>query len=315
MKKICEGDDTPVGLFVFVVRAVAPGELLLSDGWYSLWASIDAGLASLVSQGRLVAGQKIQVANMSLAKGEPVHILEAGSAGFKAQICYNSTRMAKWHEKLGRRRAPTFLRPLNHVREDGGPVPCMELVVSRVFSEVIALRFDDGRRVEKSRREWDDMLDAGFASEEERPSSVSKTIKIHAVDTASSVSVALKLYDVIEDLAVRLSEGRVLQVLNAKPGKSLYAPRLEFRIYQSGKHCIPRGTAAVPDHEAEVDFGSLTPGLECSVPVQIVRHRKNEKHVWGLVSSGDLLSIEVGDLGSTLQRLEPNVPPVCSGEC
>jgi len=177
LKKICEGDDTPAGLFVFFIKEINQFELLLSDGWYSLWTLIDMPLKKLVEKGKLFVGQKIQVTNLGLIKSDPCPILEAEQLGFKLRIVYNSTRMCRWHVKLGRQSSKTFIRPFNTAVPDGGLVPCLDMVVLKRYPDVVTVSFEDGRSSEKSKREWENILNNPLETEE-RPIGATKAVRM-----------------------------------------------------------------------------------------------------------------------------------------
>lgn len=301
LKKICEGDDTPAGLFVFFIKEIKPFELLLSDGWYSLWTIIDLPLNKLVENGRLFVGQKIQVTNLGLIKNDPCTILEAEQQGFKLKIVYNSTRMCRWHVKLGRQRSKTFLRPMKTVIPDGGLIPCLDMVVIKRYPDIVTVSFEDGCSSEKSKREWENILNNPLESEE-RPLGASKTVRMICRDNMSNSLVSVKIFSVPEDLSGKFVIGRSLRLLNLKPQGISGA--LELRAYQGGRQAIPMGMSTGIHYQTVGfdDIESFKTGKEYSGFLTIIRQNSGENFVWALTTKGKLISIQLGSHGSVLPK-------------
>ncbi|KAL0581056.1 hypothetical protein V5O48_000949 [Marasmius crinis-equi] len=116
-------------------QRIAPHpELEVTDGWYKLRAAIDAPLARAVQKGSLRVGRKIAVAGARLdsERKDGVEILEAYTS-CKLVLNGNSSHLAPWHAKLGFQSGP-FIATLRSLTPDGGMIPVMDLVVTKVIS-------------------------------------------------------------------------------------------------------------------------------------------------------------------------------------
>lgn len=132
-------------------------ELEVTDGWYTLRATLDSPLARAVKKGSLKIGRKIAVSGASVRftlplfwllvsfvcmmqlwsdSKEPQEILEGGNAA-KLTICANGTHLVPWHTKLGF--LPSCPISTTHsLISDGGVVPRMDVVVMQVSATSFA---------------------------------------------------------------------------------------------------------------------------------------------------------------------------------
>ncbi|KAL0068623.1 hypothetical protein AAF712_004339 [Marasmius tenuissimus] len=115
-------------------RFTPPPEIEVTDGWYKLRAAIDAPLARAVRKGTLKIGRKIAVAGARLdsERKDGVEVLEAYTS-CKLILNGNSSHLAPWHAKLGFQSGP-FIATLRSLTPDGGMVPVMDLVVTKVIA-------------------------------------------------------------------------------------------------------------------------------------------------------------------------------------
>lgn len=143
LKKIVERDDA-AGKYLCLVVARIDGErkrIELSDGWYSIWtSSLDYSFWSLIENSKISEGVKIELYGASLTGQDALPILDASSVDCLCNlvICRNSCRPAKWDTKLGfmtnpKERVITFLKNLNQVHPQGGPIPALKVIVDRVY--------------------------------------------------------------------------------------------------------------------------------------------------------------------------------------
>lgn len=311
LKKIAEGDEPVSGMLCLLVVDVRSGpgrqwELLLSDGWYSLWTRIDQPLADLVSRGKIKIGQKIQACNLSLSQSEPVAILDADSQGLRLRLSYNSTRPCRWHERLGRTKALLFTRPLSAVSIAGGPIPCIEVIISNMYPEYFVVSSEESRREEKSEKDFYDYYQK-LSPEAASLLSVSKTLKLLVQDQMDADKrYILRLSNVSDDFAKSFSFGTKLRVFNCKPCKAFQANRMELYVPQALRQCQVLG--------AMDGFKFTAPCFDKNVPakepyydvcLKIVRLVEHESYMWGMTCDGTIMSMDIGVLGPSIVTLCP----------
>jgi breast cancer 2 susceptibility protein len=123
--------------------------LELTDGWYSVTASLDMPLSYFVEHGRVAVGRKLLLSNATLVGFEegvdpldPSYDTMDRQASPVLRVASNSTRLARWDAKLG------FVRPtpatlasegllrvekISDVLVGGGRVPFIDLLVVRRY--------------------------------------------------------------------------------------------------------------------------------------------------------------------------------------
>lgn len=313
LKKISEGDEPVAGLFTFCMADMRisrdteeASEILLTDGWYCLWTIIDKPTEKLIQSKKLFNGQKIQVCNVSLSKADPAPILEAENFGVKLKIAYNSIRMARWHEKLGRKRgAIAFSRPLKSVNFEGGAVPCVEVVIVKKYPETIVISMEDGKVLEKSKKEFEMMVDAQ-SIDPLTLKSVTKTTKILVCDGSGRAIV--KMSNISDDLLLKCTPGRQLVIFNGKPLTSPHSKQLELRVYQSCRQCIPKTILESFEMEEEDCFPKeFLPENEYNLVLKFLRRNKSENYAWALTANGLLVSLSLGYLSASFPSFSENV--------
>ncbi|KAG9395034.1 Breast cancer type 2-like susceptibility protein BRCA2-like [Carpediemonas membranifera] len=142
LRRITEQDVPASVHMVLFVRDLVPGGAVVSDGAYSLRASFDEQLTALVGKGAIVVGTKLHIANAGVTgldkAGSPL------SSEAVLMLHVNSTRRAKHTTPLGRQ--PDLLSvPLASVRPNGGDVPALACVVTRVYPLVYFVKGPPGR--------------------------------------------------------------------------------------------------------------------------------------------------------------------------
>ncbi|KAI9511878.1 hypothetical protein F5148DRAFT_178985 [Russula earlei] len=106
--------------------------LELTDGWYRLRAQADDVLARAARRGIIRVGRKIAVCGASLPRNaEPCEVLEAYDK-VKLNITGNGSHLAPWYTKLGFQPRPA-IATLHALSPEGGVVPCLQLVVTKVY--------------------------------------------------------------------------------------------------------------------------------------------------------------------------------------
>lgn len=107
--------------------------LVLTDGWYKIQANLDPCLSRAVQKGKIRLGQKLNVQGAKLdsysaSASDPMSAFDKASLSLSG----NGTSLASWGARLGFHRAP-MVATLRSLTGDGGVVPCMRIVVTRLF--------------------------------------------------------------------------------------------------------------------------------------------------------------------------------------
>ncbi|KAI3994358.1 hypothetical protein MKX01_012615 [Papaver californicum] len=176
IKRILEGDASAASMMVLCISAIrfnpnqeleaehgtAPGEeakkpsgvakIELTDGWYSVNATLDVALTNLLVAGKLFMGQKLRIWRASLCGWvAPTSPLEA-SKTVSLLLHINGTYRAHWAARLG------FCKELGPplafrcIKGDGGLVPRTLVGVTRVYPVLYKERLIDGGSVVRSER-------------------------------------------------------------------------------------------------------------------------------------------------------------------
>uniref|UniRef100_A0A0E0JEH1 Tower domain-containing protein n=1 Tax=Oryza punctata TaxID=4537 RepID=A0A0E0JEH1_ORYPU len=124
----------------------------LTDGWYSLDASLDAALLEQLEKRKLFVGQKLRIWGASLCGwAGPVSFHEA-SGTVKLVIHINGTYRARWNETLGLCKHAGVPLAFKCIKASGGRVPRTLVGVTRIYPVMYRERFSDGRFVVRSER-------------------------------------------------------------------------------------------------------------------------------------------------------------------
>ncbi|CAO1625733.1 unnamed protein product [Parajaminaea phylloscopi] len=107
--------------------------LELTDGWYRILGQIDGPLTRAVRKGKIRRGSKlaIQGAKLESYNAGPSDVLAAFDKAV-LMLTGNGTSLAPWDARLGFHRTP-MVATLRSLTADGGAVPCMNIVISRLF--------------------------------------------------------------------------------------------------------------------------------------------------------------------------------------
>ncbi|XP_063241128.1 uncharacterized protein LOC134541540 [Bacillus rossius redtenbacheri] len=134
-------------------RDTGPYELELTDGWYSVMASVDHEMCRLIEAKVVSVGTKLITYGAELLNCDQGCLpLEAGGE-VRLKLHTNSTRRARWHTKLGYHSCPGPLPvSLSSVLPQGGLVSCVTVVVARVYPPVYVQRVTDGKSVVRNER-------------------------------------------------------------------------------------------------------------------------------------------------------------------
>ncbi|KAJ6235838.1 breast cancer type 2 susceptibility protein [Anaeramoeba flamelloides] len=113
----------------------------LTDGWYSVNAVFDNELTKLVQNKKIFVGLKLRIFGARIqGSSQGASPLEITSSTILT-ISINGTRRAKWDEKLGLQAKKFFYVNLNSIKDFGGMVPGVKILVQRkyplLFSETV----------------------------------------------------------------------------------------------------------------------------------------------------------------------------------
>ncbi|XP_052122217.1 breast cancer type 2 susceptibility protein homolog isoform X1 [Frankliniella occidentalis] len=158
--RILEHDDSAAKRIVFCVAGIIGGkdskspqvELELTDGWYSIIATIDPDMQHRVRKGMIKVGTKLITHGAELVNcSEGCSPLQA-SPDIRLKLCSNSTRRARWYTKLGFQDNPGPIKiDLDSILSSGGVVSCFSAYVARVYP-IVYMEKTEERTVVRSQR-------------------------------------------------------------------------------------------------------------------------------------------------------------------
>ena len=166
VKKIVELDDVPCRRMVLKVIDVIDVsgigyELELTDGWYSIRATIDAVLADACLRGKIKVGTKLMISCAELIGCQGFDPLEMPE-NVRLKIYANSTRCTTWDHKLGFCKNPNpFTIKVDSVAAMGGVVGRLQVVIVHVYPMIFVDGNGDKRefRSEKLQNRMRNKLD------------------------------------------------------------------------------------------------------------------------------------------------------------
>jgi breast cancer 2 susceptibility protein len=133
VRLLYERDGPAAAFMVLCVCDLLPdGCIELTDGWYSIPATIDLLLADLVKSGDIGIGMKLRICCAQLDGEDASGPLDEGRST-RLILRVNSVRHARWDSSLGYQ--PTALFPVNlaSVYAKGGPLPFIEVVIQKKY--------------------------------------------------------------------------------------------------------------------------------------------------------------------------------------
>ncbi|CAO3633040.1 unnamed protein product [Cunninghamella echinulata] len=181
LKKIMEHDDIPAKHMVLMVadiisatnsndtssnNAVHRYQLLLTDGWYAILASIDKRMEEVIKNEKLCIGHKISIIGAQLIGDKsPIQALDSMFIDFEKMTIRTSVRLlissnsccrCPWYTNLGyrpnyRRNRPK--RTLETIHEDGGLVTMLDVIICKKYPMVYMETLDNGMIKTRNARE------------------------------------------------------------------------------------------------------------------------------------------------------------------
>eukprot|EP01132_Coremiostelium_polycephalum_P005242 gene5242-6523_t len=117
-----------------VKKSQSIGIIELTDGWYPIRAHLDPHLTYCLQQKKIFVGQKLRIQSAQIfGKESGISPWEEERDQVHLKLFANSTRIAKWYEKLGLQRQPCFPVTLKSIVPGGGPVACVHIEVLRIY--------------------------------------------------------------------------------------------------------------------------------------------------------------------------------------
>ncbi|XP_073976052.1 uncharacterized protein [Rhodnius prolixus] len=159
-KKISEGDESASRLFICCVAAIRKNvseieettlDLELTDGWYSLWASVDQEMVGLVNKNIVCVGSKLAI--MGADSLTPDQACDPLKAQCRLKISTNSCRRARWDAKMGFVNVRCFSSlKLSSILPQGGIVGKISALVARVYPILHMSKDSEGKTVFRNER-------------------------------------------------------------------------------------------------------------------------------------------------------------------
>ncbi|KAH8921269.1 hypothetical protein BT69DRAFT_349329 [Atractiella rhizophila] len=129
-------------------------EMELTDGWYFMRATVDDSLRRAISKKKLQVGHKLEIFGAkTLGPREGIDVLDAYDMS-SLEISGNSSTLAKWDARLGRKAATPILT-LRSLTQDGGFIPILDVQIFRL----LPLTYSDGKNA------WDEQQEAKLQDE------------------------------------------------------------------------------------------------------------------------------------------------------
>ena len=135
--------------------------LILTDGWYEIKATLDQLLLRQLRNGKIYPGLKLRIFGATLSGNSnalsPLDEIHGRQKEAGPSLClhYNGTRRAQWDAKLGFQRKNVFSIPIHQVRTAGGQMPRLSAVVQRVYPPLVMCKTPKGASVVYSMKEYE----------------------------------------------------------------------------------------------------------------------------------------------------------------
>ncbi|XP_008558720.1 uncharacterized protein LOC103579169 [Microplitis demolitor] len=148
LRRILEKDDPPSRRLVLCVCQVVKDTIELTDGWYSVPASVDSAMQSYINSGKLQEGTKLMIQGAELVNLEEGRYPLEITKDVRLKIHTNSTRRARWDTKLGYYRTCGPLPvTLSSVKSNGGAIGKLIVAVARVYPILYREKTADGQSI------------------------------------------------------------------------------------------------------------------------------------------------------------------------
>ncbi|CAO2208891.1 unnamed protein product [Urochloa humidicola] len=150
--KVANNEDSNDKKSLSVANRNMSAKIELTDGWYSLDASLDMALSEQLEKRKLFLGQKLRIWGASLCGWSgPVSFREA-SGSVKLMVHINGTYRARWNETLGFCKHVGLPLAFRCIKASGGRVPRTLVGITRIYPVLYRERLPDGRSIVRSER-------------------------------------------------------------------------------------------------------------------------------------------------------------------
>ncbi|RCV24794.1 hypothetical protein SETIT_5G114900v2 [Setaria italica] len=150
--KVDNNEDSNENKSLSAANRNMPAKIELTDGWYSLDASLDMALSEQLAKRKLFLGQKLRIWGASLCGWSgPVSFHEASDT-VKLMIHINGTYRARWNEILGFCNHVGLPLAFKCIKASGGRVPRTLVGITRIYPVLYRERLPDGRSIVRSER-------------------------------------------------------------------------------------------------------------------------------------------------------------------
>ncbi|CAL4978042.1 unnamed protein product [Urochloa decumbens] len=133
--KVDNNEDSNVKKSLSVANRNMSAKIELTDGWYSLDASLDMALSEQLEKRKLFLGQKLRA-----------------SGTVKLMVHINGTYRASWNETLGFCKHVGLPLAFKCIKASGGRVPRTLVGITRIYPVLYRERLPDGRSIVRSER-------------------------------------------------------------------------------------------------------------------------------------------------------------------
>ena len=117
--------------------------LLLTDGWYGIYAECDKQLLALTQSKKLFIGQKLRICGAELTGGSPGDPLEVAEEA-RIILSYNQVHPVAHGTKLGAQSGRHPITPLSVIDDKGGRIPRTVVSVLRMFPRMVWSKLPSG---------------------------------------------------------------------------------------------------------------------------------------------------------------------------
>ena len=140
VKLILEKDGPPnVYMVLLVSDILADGVIELTDGWYSIRASIDIYLKEMIDTGLITIGNKLRICCAQIEGEEASDPLDTNVTS-KLLLRINNVRRSRWAVPLGYQKTALFPVTISSLYPNGGKLPYIDVVIQKklplMFKEI-----------------------------------------------------------------------------------------------------------------------------------------------------------------------------------
>ncbi|KAJ2161350.1 hypothetical protein GGF46_001528 [Coemansia sp. RSA 552] len=325
LKQVLEGDAAPQQLMILCVASIesdhADTTIEVTDGWYSIGASVDQALKQAILNGRLRIGDKIACSGASLhGATEGVDPLSAESQRVTLALGANCVRRARWHARLGFQRNGAMFMSLAAIHRQGGAVGAtLDVVVMRRYPTLFMEYLPNGQRVIRSEKEE---VRISLASDERRAARMQEIMEQRRAQCdpdalAQMQASELERYTVDKGAE---DEAAAMGVVDEELPPRQVQPFFRMRVCDYPAHeCKPSGADAAGQalvtvwNSRSIEAGDLAEGSRLQIVGAKVSPR-GTRHQTSSQQAGTIVSLNVSTSGGRLKPMPANPQLVAETE-